>query len=251
MKIEGPLIEGTLILRYKRFLADVELADGRRLTVHCPNSGRMTACSEPGRPVLISDSENPKRKLRYTLEMIRMGRTWVGVNTGRPNRVVRSLIEADRIPELQGYEEVRPEVFYGPEKRSRIDLRLTPGDGDPRPPCWVEIKNSTLRVDEREGDEGRLIPTAAFPDAVSARGTKHLEELTAIRRAGERAVIFFFIGRADCRRFRPADEIDPVYGRALRDAVAAGVEILAYRMRFTRDAVHLVDRLPVTLPPVP
>lgn len=236
MKIDLPLLEGVLVRRYKRFLADVRLADGTELTVHCPNSGAMTTCSEPGRPVLVSDSGNPKRKLRHTLEMIRMGRTWVGVNTANPNRAVRRFVEAGRIPELAGYGHVRAEVPYGREGRSRIDLRLDQHH-EGRPPCWVEIKNSTWRIGEH----------AAFPDAVTERGRKHLLELEDRVENGERAVIFFFVGRADCRRMRPADEKDPAYGETLRRVVDAGVEALAYRMRLGRRGVELLDRLPVDL----
>lgn len=232
MKHPRELVAGTLVRRYKRFLADVELADGTELTVHCPNPGRMTSCSEPGRPVWISDSGNPRRKLRYTLEMIRMGRTWVGVNPVLANAVVARFVAAGRIPELAGYADVRSEVTVG---RSRLDLLLSrpPGGRD----CYVEIKSSTLRV----GDH------AAFPDAVSDRGRKHLEALADLVEAGHRAVMFYFVGRADCRRFRPADEVDPAYGETLRRAVARGVEPLAYRMRFSRRRIELVDRLPIDL----
>lgn len=230
------LIEGRLVQRYKRFLADVELASGETITVHCPNSGSMKGCSEPGRPVLISDSKNPKRKLRLTLEMIQMGRTWVGVNTANPNRAVADWIQSDRIPELAGYPEQRREVPYGENDRSRIDVLLEDPDGE-RPRCWVEIKNTTWRV----GDH------AAFPDAVTKRGQKHLEELAGVVEQGDRGVIFFFVGRADCTRMRPADEIDPDYGRILRRVVDAGVEALAYRMRFTRRGIELVERVPVDL----
>ena len=235
MRFTRELVEGTLLRRYKRFLADVELRDGTRLTVHCPNPGRMTSCGEPGRPVLISDSGNPARKLRYTLEMIRMGRIWVGVNTATPNAAVEAFIAAGKIPELRGYRDLRREVKYGVDGRSRIDLKLS--DPSPRPDVYVEVKNTTLRVDSH----------GAFPDAVTARGRKHLLDLAEVVAGGERGVIFFFVGRADCQRFRPADEVDPEYGQTLRQAVAAGVEPLAYRMRYTRRQVELVDRLPIDL----
>lgn len=236
MRFTRELIPATLLRRYKRFLADVELEDGSVLTVHCPNPGRMTSCAEPGRPVWISDSKNPRRKLRYTLEMVRMGRTWVGVNTANPNPAVAGLIRHGRIPELTGYDEVQSEVSTG---NSRIDLRLRDSSGGRhgRPDCWVEIKSATLRVGEH----------AAFPDAVSERGRKHLRELADLVAAGDRAVIFFFVGRADCRRFRPADEVDPAYGETLRRVVEAGVEALAYRMRFSRRGIELLDRLPIDL----
>lgn len=236
MRFTKAFVEGTLVRRYKRFLADVELDDGARLTVHCPNPGRMTSCSDPGSRVLISDSGNPRRKLRHTLEMVRMGRIWVGVNTAVPNDAVAAFVEAGKIPELDGYGELRREVVYGVDGRSRIDLRLRDPSGE-RPDAYVEIKNTSLRI----GDHG------AFPDAVTERGRKHLRDLAGVVADGERGVIFFFVGRADCRRFRPADEVDPAYGETLREVVDAGVEALAYRMRYTRRAVDIVDRLPVDL----
>lgn len=234
MKLDLPLLEGTLIKRYKRFLADVRLDDGTELTVHCPNSGAMTSCSEPGRPVIISDSQNPKRKLRHTLEMIHMGDAWVGVNTANPNRAVAGFIESGQIPELRGYETLRREVKYGREGRSRIDILLEDPEAGR---CYVEIKNTTLRSDRH----------AAFPDAVTTRGKKHLEELADVVEAGDRGVIFFFMGREDCRRMRPADEVDPDYARTLRRVAAEGVEILAYRMAFSPSGIRLLDRAPVDL----
>lgn len=236
MKFDLPQQRGTLIRRYKRFLADVRLDDGTELTVHCPNSGAMTTCSEPGRPVIISDSENPKRKLRHTLEMIHMGDAWVGVNTNNPNRAVAELIKAGEIPELTGYSSLKREVRYGREGKSRIDILLEePG----RPDCWVEVKNTTLRRGEH----------AAFPDAVTTRGRKHLEELIDVTEQGDRAVMFFFVGREDCLRMRPADEVDPDYGATLRRAADAGVELLAYRVSFSPEGIRLVAAAPVDLDP--
>ena len=235
MRFDRPLEEGVLLQRYKRFLADVRRADGSVLTVHCPNSGAMTSCSEPGSRALISDSENPKRKLRHTLEMVKSGRVWVGVNTANPNRAVAGWVGRGRIPELVGYPELRREVPYGEEQRSRIDLRLR-HQGE-RPDCYVEIKNATLKVGEH----------AAFPDAVTERGRKHLLDLRGVVEQGERAVLFFFVGRSDCHRLRPADEVDPAYGETLREVAAAGVELLAYRMRFGRRRIELLNRLPVDL----
>ena len=234
MRFTKPMRQGVLIRRYKRFLADVELEDGEVLTVHCPNSGAMTTCSEPGRPVWISDSENPKRKLRYTLEMIRMGRTWVGVNTANPNRAVEGFVQRQRIPELAGYPPPRREVPYGEGKRSRIDLLL---EDDGKPNVYIEIKNTTLK-------DGQHV---AFPDAVTERGRKHLEDLAAVAAEGHRGVIFFFVGRADCHRFRPADEVDPAYGETLRRVAAQGVEILAWRMRFSRQRIEALGPVSVDL----
>lgn len=239
MKFDKPLLEGTLIKRYKRFLADVRLDDGSEITVHCANSGAMTSCSEPGSRVIISDSQNPKRKLLHTLEMIRMGETWVGVNTNNPNKAVAEFVAAGRIPELEGYDSLRREVKYGAEGRSRIDLLLEDDaeGGDGKAPCYVEIKNATMKVGEH----------SAFPDAVTERGRKHLLDLLEVVRQGSRGVIFFFGGRDDCSRLRPADEVDPAYGETLRDVVAQGVEPLAYRMRFSPAGVELLERMPVDL----
>ena len=228
------MLHGTLLRRYKRFLADVELEDGRKLTVHCPNSGSMKSCCEPGRPVVLSDSNNPKRKLRYTWELIQIGRTWVGVHSAKSNHFMARFIAAGVIPELAGYDELRREVIYGEGGRSRVDLAL---QSQGRPRCVIEIKHSTMRV-------GRF---AAFPDAVTARGRKHLEDLQWAVKQGDRAVMLFVVGRDDCEEFRPADEIDPAYGEALRNAIDVGVEVLAYRLKFRIDSVELLDRLPLCI----
>lgn len=234
MQFDKPMLAGTLLKRYKRFLADIELEDGRVITAHCANSGAMTSCAEPGQPVLVSDSQNPKRKLKYTWEMIRMNRTWVGVNTARPNAVVAHYISQGKIPELLGYSSLRREVTYGREGRSRIDILLS---NDNAQPCYVEVKNATMKV----GHE------AAFPDAVTTRGRKHLDELAYMVSQGARAVMFFFVGRNDCTGFRPADEIDADYGAALRNAEASGVELLAYRVRFSPKQVSLGQPVPISL----
>ena len=219
-----PLIPGKLVKRYKRFLADVVLADGRKVTAHCPNSGRMLTCSEPGRPVFLSRHDNPRRKLKYTWELIRMPDSLVGVNTLLPNRLVAHAAAGGVIPELAGYPDIRREVKVG--DHSRLDLRLrSPKNGT----CYVEIKNCTLV------ENG----IARFPDAVTTRGRKHLAELGRLAGDGQRAVIFFLIQRMDAAYFRPADDIDPDYGRALRKAHAAGVEILAYDVIIDLTAVTL------------
>ncbi|MEM6793593.1 MAG: DNA/RNA nuclease SfsA [Acidobacteriota bacterium] len=239
MRFDKPLYSGRLVRRYKRFLADVVLDDGRELTVHCANSGAMTSCSKPGSRILVSDSGNPKRKLRYTWEMIRVGRSWVGVNTANPNRALGGFLRRGRIPELAAYGSVRGEVRVD-GGASRLDFRLEspPGaEGSAPGAAWVEVKNATLRVGEH----------AAFPDAVTLRGRKHLRELETLVGRGDRAVIFYFVGRMDCARLRPADEVDPEYGAALRRAVAAGVEAMAYRFRFTRRGIELAGRLPIDL----
>jgi len=235
MQFTPPLIEGTLIRRYKRFLADVRLDDGREVTAHCPNPGSMKTCAEPGWRVWLSPATNPARKLKWTWEVVLAGdaATPVLVNTQRPNGIVREAVEGGAVPELDGYPSLRAEVKYG--ENSRIDLLLTAPD---RPDCFVEIKNVTL-----EDCAGRV----AFPDSVTKRGTKHMVELGAQARAGNRAVVFFLVSRMDATEMVPADAIDPVYGRALRAAVAEGVEVLAYRADIRMDGVDLGPPIPVRL----
>lgn len=232
MRIEAPLIEGRLVRRYKRFLADVELASGELVTVHCPNPGRMLGCLPEGARVVLRDSQDPSRKLRLTFQTVRVGRHWVNVDTGLPNAIVAEAIAAGAIPELAGYASARREVAYG--EGSRIDLLLT---DELRPRCFVEVKCTTLL--ERGA--------AKFPDAVTARGLKHLRELERVVRNGERAVIFFFVARADARRFEPADAIDPAYCRALREVIAAGVEALAYSAHVRPERIELHRALEVGL----
>lgn len=236
MPLSQPLVKGILIKRYKRFLADVQLDGGERVTALCPNTGSMRSCAEPGRPVLLSVSEKPDRKYPHTWELIQMGKTWVGINTARPNQAVSHFVKAGAIPGLTGYRLLKREQKYGREGRSRIDLLLDDHE-DGRPACYVEVKNTTMRVEDH----------AAFPDAVTTRGQKHLEELMDVVAQGMRAVMFYFVGRADCTRFRPADEIDPEYGRLLRRAVEGGVEIEPWRMKFSPRKLELVEKLPVDL----
>ncbi len=237
MRFSAPLVRGTLIRRYQRFLADVRLEDGTTITALCPNTGSMKTCVFPGQPVLLSVSESPTRKYRHTWEMIRIGRSWVGINTGNPNAVVHEAILEGRVPELAGYEEARREVCFGREN-SRVDILLRKGDRL----CYVEVKNVTLHVGER---------VAAFPDSVSERGAKHLRELAVMARAGHRAVMFYFLGRADCDRVRPADEIDPGYGAELRRAARAGVEMLAYRAKVRPQGITLERAVPFEIPERP
>jgi sugar fermentation stimulation protein A len=227
MRFADPLILATLIRRYQRFLADVRLADGREVTVHCPNPGRMDGCREPGSRVLLSDSHNPRRKLRYTWELVWAGTTWVGVNTHRPNAVMREAIEEGAIPELAGYPAVRSEVAYG--ARSRVDLLLE--DGARR--CYVEVKNVTL------AEAG----VAMFPDAVTARGLTHLRELAARVAAGDRAAMAYLVNREDCHAFRPAGHIDPSYAVGLREAAAQGVEVLVYGARVRPEGIAVTRRI--------
>jgi len=236
MQFPDPLVPGVLIRRYKRFLADVRLEDGREVTAHVANSGTMRSCNEPGSRIWLSPARNPKRKLKWTLEIIHAGDDVPTlVNTALPNRVVRQGIERGVLTELSGYETIRPEVRYG--ERSRIDLLLeTPG----RRRCFVEVKNVTLL------EEAGL---ARFPDAVTERGTRHLRELMRVVSEGDRGALVFHVPRADAERVRPADDIDPLYGDTLREAAAAGVEILAYRARVTPEEVTLEQALEVVLGP--
>ena len=227
MQFPDRLIRGILIRRYKRFLADIRLADGRVVTAHCTNTGSMTGCAEPGSTVYISPSTKEGRRLLYTWEIVRIGTTWVGINTLHPNRLVAESIETGVISELQGYRTVRREVVT--RQGTRLDLRLDGINGF----CFVEVKNVTLAING----------AAAFPDAVTERGTKHLKELIWLRRKGHRAAVVFVIQRGDCNYFRPADEIDSEYGYWLRRAVKAGLEALPYRARVSAREVVLTERV--------
>jgi sugar fermentation stimulation protein A len=231
MRFPSRLLRGTLIQRYQRFLADVRLASGEIVTAHCTNTGSMMGCKTPGSAVYVSRSDKQGRRLPYTWEMIRINGGWVGINTLHPNRLVAEGIDTGMIRELQGCESIRREVCT--RQGTRLDLCLQTNNGL----CFVEVKNVTLAVDG----------TAAFPDAVSERATKHLKELMWLRRKGHRAAVVFIIQRSDCHFFRPADEIDQEYGRWLRRAVAAGVEALPYRAKVTPKEIVLTERLPVKL----
>ena len=231
MRFSTPLIPGTLLKRYKRFLADVRLDDDSLVTAHCTNTGRMLGCSAPGSRIYLSDQSGKGRKLEFTWEIIRVGISLVGINTLAANRLTREGIESGVIRELQGYARIRAEVPTRPG--SRLDFLLE----GPTERCYVEVKNVTLMVDH----------VAAFPDAVSERGTKHLKELIRLRRKGHRAVLMFVIQRGRCRSIRPADEIDPEYGRWLRRAVKAGVEVYSYSARVTTRAISLKDAVPLQL----
>jgi len=231
MKLPATLYPGILIRRYQRFLADVRLRSGETVTVHCPNSGSMKGCAAPGSEVLLSRSDNPKRKHPFTWELVRANGVWVGINTGRPNMLVHEAISEGKIPELAGYTEIRPEVRYG--ANSRIDVLLS----GPAGPCYVEVKNVTLVDGER----------ALFPDAVTVRGQKHLRELMEVVRNGGRGVIFFVVQREDAQSLSPADTIDPEYGNLLRQAIRNGVEALAYQAAVSPREICLTRRLPVTM----
>ncbi|MFW6094791.1 MAG: DNA/RNA nuclease SfsA [Pseudomonadota bacterium] len=232
MKLCPPLARGRLLRRYKRFLADVETPEGP-LTVHCPNTGAMSGCSEPGLEVWYSRSGNPKRKYPHTLEVVCTPLGRVGVNTARANRLVDEALEHESIAELAGYARVRAEARI-PGNGGRFDFLLERGSDR----CWVEVKSLTLC-----GTDGR----GAFPDAVSDRALRHVEALEAQIRHGDRAVLVFCVQHTGVRYATPADEIHPAYGAALRAAAASGVEVLAYGCRIARDRLAVTDSLPVLL----
>lgn len=234
MLLPRPLIRGRLERRYKRFLADVTTDDGRQLTVHVANPGAMTGLAMPGLPVFLSRSDNPKRKLAHSLELVELPTGLVGINTAHPNRIVREAWEASAIAPLAGYAAIRAEVAYG--EGSRVDFLLSGAGG---PQCYLEVKNVHL---------SRAPGLAEFPDAVTARGAKHMRELAAMVTAGKRAVTLFLVQRGDCERFSPAGDIDPVYAEAFEHARASGVQMLCYDCEVTTEAVTLRRPLPIAGP---
>ena len=227
-------LPGRLLRRYQRFFADVETADGSTLTVHCPNPGSMLGCAPEGAAVRCSDSADPRRKLRYTLEMVRVGGAWVGVNTLRADGFAQRLFEAGALRPLAGYASLEREVAVG--EGSRLDFRLAGHPRDARP-AFVEVKSVTLA-------RGRV---ARFPDSRSVRGTRHAEVLARLHGEGARAVLLFVVQRGDCDRVEPADDIDPAYAAALRAAAGVGVEVLAVRARVGPGGLRFDGRLPVRL----
>lgn len=226
-----PLIIGKLNRRYKRFLVDVEFADGSTLTAHCPNTGSMRSCSTPGSPVALSESDNPKRKYKHTLEMVKDNDTWVGVNTSKTNGLVAEAIEQGRITEFQQIESIKREVKVSDS--SRLDLAVT----HQKTLTYIEIKNCSLVEDG----------FATFPDAVTARGTKHLQELMSLVEKGKKSCIFFLIQRMDADRFRPAEHIDPLYAATLRKAKEKGVMVLAYQAEVSPEKIEVIRKLPIEL----
>jgi sugar fermentation stimulation protein A len=234
MKFPTPLLEGVLIRRYQRFLADVRWPDGSTVTAHTANTGSMLGCCAPGSRVWLRHSGNAERKYPWTWELVEAcPEVLVGIHTSVANTLVQEAIECGVITQLQGYAKIRREVRYG-EENSRIDLLL---EAEQRPPCYVEVKNVTLVEDG----------IARFPDAVTARGTRHLRELTAMVKQGRRGVLVFCIQRQDARAFAPADHIDAVYGKTLREAVDQGVEALAYEAEVSILEIRLQRSLPVIL----
>jgi len=234
LRFPRALVEGRLIRRYKRFLADIQLPSGV-ITAACPNTGSLMGCCEPGSRVWLSESDSATRKYRHTWEIVEVGRVMVGINTGLPNNLVAEAIGAGVIGELAGYPSLRREVAFG-EERSRVDLLLeAPGRED----CYVEVKNVTAAAHAG---------VALFPDCVSERGSKHLRELMRLKARGLRPVQLYCVQRADVNEVRPADGIDYEYGRTLREAIAAGVEVLAYRAKVSETEIRLAERIPVVTP---
>lgn len=235
MKFDPPLRRGRLVRRYKRFMADIIDDDGRELTLHCPNTGSMKHCTPENAPVLFSDSGNAKRKYRHTWEAVQVAHGhWAGINTGRPNALVAEAIVAQRISGLSP-EGLRREVTFGD---SRFDLA-----SGGAPDTFVEVKNVTLGGGEDEPDHGLI----RFPDAVTLRGQKHLRTLMDVVAGGRRAVLFFCVQHTGARQVAPADDIDPAYGELLREAVSAGVEVMAWRTTISPTVFALDTPVPVVL----
>jgi sugar fermentation stimulation protein A len=235
-----PLIPGRLVKRYKRFLAEVELADGSMVTAHCPNTGPMTGVCTIGAPVWLSPSDNPNRKLAYTWELIQVDETWVGINTNLPNKIVGLGLEKRVFPELGDYSKIEREVPYGSQK-SRIDYRLTRADNQQ---VYLEIKNTTWT--DGKSNEKSDLRTALFPDTVTTRGQKHLEELIEVAQSGQEAILLFFINRPDCEQFSPGELADPRYGKLFWQALEAGVKILPYRFQPTAEGVRFIGLAELT-----
>jgi len=230
-----PLTHGILHRRYKRFLADITLDDGREIVAHCPNTGRMTSCWHPGAPVQVSHSDNPKRKLAWTLERVDMGRGWIGVHTGRVNEIIAEAITAGGIDSLTGYQTLKREVTFNTDAhRARLDIQLTDGKVAD---AWVEVKNATLLVGNH----------VQFPDAVTERGLKHLDVLAEIVAQGNRGVLVFAINRPEGACFSAADSVDPAYGRRLREVIELGVEVIAPRLVHRSQSISVEGSLPITL----
>lgn len=220
MRFQSDLIPATLLRRYKRFLADIRLEDGREVTAHCPNPGSMLGLAEAGTRVWVEPNDDPKKKLKYGLRLVELPGAMVVVDTGIANRVVKEALEAGQVPGLEG--DVRAEVKYG--ENSRADFLVTQGDAK----IWVEVKSVTL---------SREPGLAEFPDAKTARGAKHLGELSARVAEGDRAVMLYLVSRDDCDRFAPAFDIDPNYAEAEQAARDAGVEIMIFPVKATPEAV--------------
>ncbi len=233
MNFDQQLLPGILRCRYQRFFAEVELDTGERVTAHCPNTGSMRGLTQPGLRVYVSRSANPQRKLAYTLELVDASTSLVGVHTGRANTVAKEAITEGWISQILGYEKMKQEVRYG--LNSRIDLLLE--DSAAQQCCYVEVKSVTLKEKQ----------AALFPDAITTRGAKHLDELARVRSDKCRAIIFYLVQREDCEYFSPADAIDPFYSDKLRFAAGQGVEILTYACQVSPQGIQVTHSLPVCL----
>lgn len=232
MKYKSKLIKAKILKRYKRFLSDIKLSNGEIICAHVPNTGSMTTCWEPGWDVYITHTDDPKRKLKYTLELTHNGESFICVNTGMTNKIVKEALELGKVKELKEYKEIKPEKkIYD----SRLDFFLS---GEGLVDTYVEVKNVTLLGEKNK---------ALFPDAVSTRGQKHLTDLIKIKKDGYRAVMLYVVNRTDVKSFKPAEEIDPKYTQLLKDAYAAGVEILAYQCEITPEEIKLKKKLKVYL----
>jgi sugar fermentation stimulation protein A len=229
MLLPQPLIHGRLVSRYKRFFADVILDDGQAITAHCPNPGAMLGVRDPGQGAWLSRSDDPKRKLAYTLQCVEQDGVLVGVNTLLPNRLVAEALAADALPELSGYATVRPEVKYA--EASRVDFLLTHPE---RPPCWLEVKNVHF---------SRTPGLAEFPDCKADRSTRHLGDLAAQVARGDRAVALFVVQRGDCERFQACADLDPKFAAGLDAAARAGVEVLVYACAMSTETVRIDRRI--------
>ncbi|WP_299076141.1 DNA/RNA nuclease SfsA [uncultured Paraglaciecola sp.] len=230
MQFCSSLIQGTLIKRYKRFLADVKLADGSIVTAHCPNTGAMTGCAEPGWKVWLSPSNNPKRKLMYTWEVVLTDQEhWIGINTHRANALVKEAIQNNKIAELTGYADLKAEVKFG-EENSRIDFLLTDKQ---KADCYVEVKSVTLLADQK----------GYFPDAKTQRGQKHLRELSLIASQGMRAVLFFCVQHSGIQSVQVANHIDPDYAKELKQAMLNGVQVLCYGCHINSKKIYINQAL--------
>ena len=236
MEFQPALTRGQLVRRYKRFLADVTLDDGETVTAHCPNPGSMMGLSTPGTPVWLSRSSDPKRKLPWGLELVDAGSSLVGVHTGRANAIVEEALKNWILPGLTGYARRRREVRYG--EGSRVDFLM---ESDIGPDCYLEVKSVTLKRDD-------AVPGAAeFPDAVTKRGAKQLDDLASMVRQGHRAVLLFLVQRSDCQRVAVARDIDPAYAAAFDKAVAEGVEVVACTCSVTPTGIEPTGPLPVEM----
>lgn len=244
MNFEQPIVRGKILKRYKRFLADVELYEdfneykkGEVITAHTANTGSMKTCWEPNWDIAMSFHDNPKRKLKFSLEMTHNGNTWIGINTGLPNKISVEAIKDGTIKELQGYEGIKPEIKIG---QSRIDILLYDGKShkETTRKCFVEVKNVTMLGED---------DAAIFPDSVSERGQKHLRELMEIKANGDRACMLYIIQREDIKYFSPAEDIDPEYARLLREAHKKGVEVLAYMCSVTPEGVNVKKPIEIRL----